>query len=262
MKYSLSAKNLVCRNLESRASYCAELLNPGQCKEITGVFRADSGLLSHSFNVVVSTAVMPAQIIKRFVVDYFAERHSPFTLWHCGSRQMDEGELTEIGLHRRETMVAMAVEVPRLAADEHTVDGLEITPVGSEDLAAYGDIAAAQYEDPREGPQVKKFYRQLQELPAHKYGRLKLFLGRLKGEPVACGCLFSSADALGFFDLHTLKEHRGRGIGSAIFHHLVAEVQNSHHKNAIALTPEDKQQIYLNAGFFAVGEVARYRYEP
>jgi GNAT superfamily N-acetyltransferase len=266
MKYSLSAKNLVCRNLESRASYCADLLNPNQCKEITGVLRADSGLLSHTFNQVVSNAVMPTQIIKRFVVDYFAERHSPFTLWHCASKSLDESALAEIGLQRQDTLIAMAVDIPRLAADDKRPAELEIVPVSPEEIAAYGELVAEQCgdanSDPREIPQVKKFYRKLQEFPEHKRSRLKLYLAKWDGKPAACGCLFSSADALGFYDLCTSGEMRGRGIGRAMLQHLIGEVVNSHHKHAVALTPEDKQEIYLNAGFFAVGEVTRYRFEP
>lgn len=266
MKYSLSAKNLVCRNLEARASYCAGLLNPDHTKEITGVLRSDSGLLSHTFNQAVTNTVMPTRILQRFVVDYFAERHSPFTLWHCASKPLDDAELAELGLKRRESLVAMAVEVQRLAADDELppeLQGkLEIVPVASEELGSYGDIQAAVYNGAREGPQIKKFYHLLEEMPEQKRSRLKFFLGKLEGKAVAGGCLFASADALGFCDLVTLEDYRGRGVGRALFHHLVAQALTSHHKHAVALAPANRQQLLLESGFFAVGEVAQYRFEP
>lgn len=262
MKYSLSAKNLVCRNLEAKASYCAGLLNPDHTREITGVLRTDSGLLSHTFNQVVSNAVMPTRILQRFVVDYFAERHSPFTLWHCANKPLNDAELAELGMVRRGSLVAMAVEVQRLAADEQCPPELELAPAAEEEIADYAALQAEAFDGEREAPQIKKFYRQLQELPEHKRGRLKLFLGKWQGKPVAGGCLFASADALGFYDLVTLEEYRGRGIGRALFNHLVAQALGSHHKHAVALTPVERQELYLDTGFFAVGEVTRYRYEP
>ncbi|WP_323845799.1 GNAT family N-acetyltransferase [Microbulbifer magnicolonia] len=266
MKYSLSAKNLVCRNLESRASYCAGLLNPDHTKEITGVVRSDSGLLSHTFNQAVTNTVMPTRILQRFVVDYFAERHCPFTLWHCASKSLDDAELAEVGLQRRESLVAMAVEVQRLAAEEELPESLrgklEFAPVAADDLVTYGAIQASLFNGTREGPQIKKFYHLLQEVPAQKRSRLKLFLGRLDGEAVAAGCLFASADALGFYDLVTLEEYRGRGIGRAFFSYLVEQALSSHHKHAVALAPPKRQELLLEAGFFAVGEVIHYQFEP
>ncbi|SHF74988.1 Acetyltransferase (GNAT) family protein [Microbulbifer donghaiensis] len=266
MKYSLSAKNLVCRSLESRASYCAGLLNPEHTKEITGVVRSDSGLLSRTFNQAVSNTVMPTRILQRFVVDYFAERHSPFTLWHCANKSLDDAELSELGVKRRQSLVAMAVEIQRLAADEELPEALrgklEFAPVSTEALTTYGEIQGSQYNGEREGPQLKKFYQRLQEIPEQKRSRLKFFLGRLDGEAVAAGCLFASADALGFYDLITLEEYRGRGIGRALFYHLVGQALNSHHKHAIALAPANRQELLLETGFFAVGEVAQYQFDP
>ena len=263
MKYSLSAKNLVCRNLENKAGYCADLLNPKQSKEITGLLRTDSGLLSTRFNQVVSNSVMQPRILQRFVVDYFAERHSPFSLWHCASKPLDDAALEQLGLKRLPPQIAMAAEVKQLAADEKQIEGLEIRPVTTADgIVAFGELVAQMQGYPRESAQIKKFYQQLSELPEHKHSRLKLFLGEYQGKPVATGTLFSSADSLGFYDLATLPDYRGRGIGSTLLQHLINEVLHSHHKHAVALVGEDQQDIWLNAGFYAVGEVAHYEFTP
>ncbi|WP_160152142.1 GNAT family N-acetyltransferase [Microbulbifer sp. ALW1] len=263
MKYSLSAKNLVCRNLENKAGYCADLVNPKQSKEITGLLRTDSGLLSTRFNQVVSNAVMQPRILQRFVVDYFAERHSPFSLWHCASKPLDDTALAELHLVRQAPLIAMAAEVKQLAAEEAEVDGLEIQCVTTADgIIAFGDLIAELQGNPREHAQIKKFYRQLSELPEHKHSRLKLYIGEYQGKPAATGCLFSSADALGFYDLATLPEYRGRGIGNALFQHLLGEVLHSHHKHVVALVGEDQQDLWLNAGFYAVGELAHYDFTP
>ncbi|WP_043320099.1 GNAT family N-acetyltransferase [Microbulbifer sp. HZ11] len=263
MKYSLSAKNLVCRNLENKAGYCADLLNPKQSKEITGLLRTDSGLLSTRFNQVVSNAVMQPRILQRFVVDYFAERHAPFSLWHCASKSLDESEMEALNLKRQPPQIAMAAEVKQLASDEAPHKGLEIKSVNTaEDIIVYGDLIAEMQDCPRETAQIKKFYHQLAELPEHKHSRLKLHLGLVDGKPVATGCLFSSADALGFYDLCTLPDYRGRGLGTAMFQQLVKEVTHSHHKHAVALVGEQQQDLWLNAGFYAVGEVTCYEFTP
>lgn len=266
MKYSLSAKNLVCRNLESRGSYCAGLLNPDHTREITGVVRSDSGLLSRALNQAVANTVMPARIMQRFVVDYFAERHSPFTLWNGANRPFDDAEMAELGLKRKESLVAMAVEVQRLAADSELPGDLqgklEIAQASTEELEIYGELQSKLWNGAREAQQVRKFYHLLQEVPDQKRSRLKYFLAKLDGEPVAGGSLFASAEALGFYDVATLEEHRGRGIGRAVFYHLVEQALASHHKHAVALAPVNRQELFLEAGFFAVGEVAQYAFEP
>ncbi|KUJ82832.1 GNAT family N-acetyltransferase [Microbulbifer flavimaris] len=266
MKYSLSAKNLVNRNLEAHASYCAGLMNVDATKEITGVLRTDSGLLSHSFNQAVTTAVMPSRILQRFVVDYFRERHSPFTLWHCANRPLDAGEMSELGFKRQPSMVAMAAEVVRLAADEELPENLqgklELAPVTTESLEEYGQLQALAYSGEREGPQIRKFYQALAQVPEPKRSRLRYFAGRMDGKMVAGASLYASADALGFYDLFVDEQYRGQGIGRALFHYLVEQLQSSHHKHAVALTPADRQELLLEAGFFAVGEVACYRFEP
>ncbi|GAA5445951.1 hypothetical protein Misp06_04158 [Microbulbifer sp. NBRC 101763] len=266
MKYSLSAKNLVCRNLENHASYCAGLLNPNHTKEITGIVRSDSGLLSGRLNQVVSNSVMPPRILQRFALDYFAERHSPFTLWHSASKPQDDSALAEMGLQRRQSQVAMAAEIQRLSpdaaagADEN--EKLVISPVKKEDLASYAEVQAAGCGSVQEGAQLKKFYRALVDIPEQKRARLKFVLARLEGTPVAAGCLFASADALGLYDLVTLEAYRSRGIGRALFRHLLQQAQASHHRSLVALAPANKQQLPLDCGFFAVGEVARYVYSP
>lgn len=263
MKYSLSAKNLVCRNLENRAAYCADLLNPKQSKEITGLLRTDSGLLSIYFNQVVSNNVAQPRILQRFVVDYFAERHSPFSLWHCANKPLDSEALVELGMEQLPPCIAMAAEVKQLASQPKAVEDLAIRSVNNaDDLLRYGELVAELSGDPRESAQITKFFRQLSELPEHKYSRLKFFIGTLQDKPVATGSLFSSADALGFYDMSTLPEYRGRGIGTAMFHHLLNEVMHSHHKHAVALVDENRQDLLLNAGFYAVGEVARFQFVP
>lgn len=266
MKYSLSAKNLVSRNLEARASYCAGLMNTDATKEITGVLRTDSGLLSHTFNQALTTAVMPSRILQRFVVDYFRERHSPFTLWHCANKPLDEGEMLELGFKRQPSMVAMASEVVRLAAELELPPALqgklELQPVSADALEEYGKLQAQAYSGEREGPQIRKFYQALAQIPEPKRSRLRYYGGWLDGELVAGASLYASADALGFYGLYVDEQHRGQGIGRALFHYLVAQLQASHHKHTVALTPADRQDLLLEVGFFAVGEVACYRFEP
>ncbi|MBY6191170.1 GNAT family N-acetyltransferase [Microbulbifer agarilyticus] len=263
MKYSLSAKNLVCRNLETKAGYFAGLANPNQTKEITGLLRTDSGLLSSHFNQVISNSVVQPRILQRFVVDYFAERHSPFSLWHCASKPLDDVALGELHLLRQPPLIAMAAEVKQLAPNDKPDDKLKIKNVTrAEDVIAYGDLIAASQSCNLEAAQTKKFYKHLSELPEHKYSRLKMHIGEFEGKAVATGCLFSSADALGFYDLWTLPEYRAHGVGSAMFQQMVREVLNSHHKHAVALVGEDQQDLWLDTGFYAVGEVTSYEFTP
>ncbi|WP_299582243.1 GNAT family N-acetyltransferase [uncultured Microbulbifer sp.] len=269
MKYSLSAKNLVCRNLEAHASYCAGLLNPNHTKEITGIVRSDTGLLTSRLNQAVSNTVMLPRILQRFALDYFAERHSPFTLWHSASKPLDDDALAQLGFQRKQSQVAMAAEVQRLAVQgagpsegDLTGGELEVSGVKKEELATYGEVLAAECSSAQEAAELQKFYTALVAIPEQRRARLRFFLARLEGVPVAAGCLFASADALGLYDLTTLQDYRGRGIGRRLFRHLLEQAQASHHRSLVALVPAERQQLPLDCGFFAVGEVARYLFTP
>ncbi|WKD49499.1 GNAT family N-acetyltransferase [Microbulbifer spongiae] len=266
MKYSLSAKNLVCRNLETYASYKAGLISPDHTREITGLVRSDSGLLSGSLNQVVSNTVMPPRILQRFAVDYFAERHSPFTLWHSATKPLDDRALVELGLHRKPSQVAMAAEVQFLTPDSVLAPELRgrltFSQAKKEDLSDYAQVQAAGCGSTREAAQLNKFYGALVDIPEQRRARLRFFLARLDGCAAAAGCLFASADALGVYDLFTLEDYRGQGVGRALFCHLLQQAQASHHRSLVALVPADRQQLPLDCGFFAVGEVACYLYRP
>lgn len=265
MKYSLTAKNLVRRNLEAKTSYYAELVNPGHTKEITGLLRIDSGLHADAFNPVISNSVLPVHIFKRFVVDYFAERHSGFTLLHCASVPFNDQELAEIGVMPIENGIAMAAELSDLGTvdDDRTLSSaLTIEPLGPGDFGNYAAIISNELEDSRERRHLKSLYEKLEELPEFKRQRLKMYIAKWNGEPAGTGALFSSADAIGFYDIVTLPDYRGRGIGTAMFNQLVEDAKCSHHKHAVLQTVADKQDFFASAGFHSVGEIAVYEYHP
>jgi len=85
--------------------------------------------------------------------------------------------------------------------------------------------------------------------------RFPNYLGRLHGEVVAIGTLFVGSQSAGIYDLVTLDDYRRRGIGSAMFQHLLKEASNENRRFCVLQASKDGLGIYTKAGFRTTGDV-------
>src|SRR5215813_10590755 len=88
-----------------------------------------------------------------------------------------------------------------------------------------------------------------------RFPAMRHYLGIYHDEVVATGTLFIGSETAGIYDIATRVEYRHRGIGSAMFAHLLKEAEDSHHRYAVLQASEDGIGIYLKAGFMPVGNV-------
>lgn len=145
---------------------------------------------------------------------YFADLTLPFAFM-CRSDLADacaEG-LAAAGYERSGEIPVMVLDPipPELPKPPASVGHLDISPVESEEeLETYQGVAIEGFGLPREaGPLflTKAFYR----LP-----NVRLYLGRLEGEPVCTSALIATGPVAGIFWVATLESHRGRGLGAAV----------------------------------------------
>jgi GNAT superfamily N-acetyltransferase len=104
-----------------------------------------------------------------------------------------------------------------------------------------------------EGRQVVAYFDGLSQYPMSQYPAMRFYLGIYEGQTVATGTMFVGQETVGIYDIVTLAAYRRRGIGSAIFAHLLQEAQLCQHRHATLQASPDGLGIYERAGFTAVG---------
>ncbi|BBP86766.1 hypothetical protein BsIDN1_03840 [Bacillus safensis] len=83
-----------------------------------------------------------------------------------------------------------------------------------------------------------------------------MFVGYEHHKPVTTGLLFETNDSYGIYDVITRAEHRGKGLGSDMFHYLLTKTENKQ-KCVILQASADGKNIYQRAGFQPIGEMGR-----
>lgn len=92
--------------------------------------------------------------------------------------------------------------------------------------------------------------------------RLVNVLARVDGVPVACGSLFVTGPTAGLYNIATLAEARGRGIGYAVTRELLELARLRGCTEAILHASEMGRPVYERLGFVAVCEVPQYVWVP
>jgi len=82
------------------------------------------------------------------------------------------------------------------------------------------------------------------------------------GEVIATGSLFVGSASCGIYDIVTRADARQRGIGSAMFAHMLREARRFPHHTAVLQASADGTGIYRKAGFIPTGEVLVFDIRP
>jgi GNAT superfamily N-acetyltransferase len=93
----------------------------------------------------------------------------------------------------------------------------------------------------------------------HRAGRpIQMFVGRLGGEPVACGWLARGAGVAGVYGVQTLPEHRGKGYGAALTRAPMRAGRDAGDRVAVLQAAPLAEPLYARIGFRTVAEVGLY----
>lgn len=247
----------VRKNFEEKASYIASIVPGTTVTEYRSFLAVDCGLPSDTFNVlVVRDMSAPAELLA--AVDRFNEKGFPLAVWYWKSdiEDADRSIFLRHGLSYVETHVAMYAVLAEIQAIPLAVEGLEIQQATTaSDLLHFGEVIAALFGDSSEGRQVFAYFQRLSAYPPSAFPAMRYYLGMLHGTVVAAGTLFVGSETVGIYDIVTSDHYRRRGIGSAMFQHLLQDASAWNRRFCVLQASPDGLGIYARAGFSAIGEV-------
>lgn len=104
---------------------------------------------------------------------------------------------------------------------------------------------------------VEQVYRPL--LPA---AEARLFVGRVKGQPVACGHLEQSGDVAGIYNIGVVQEFRRQGLGEAMSWAVLRAGREAGCRVGVLQSSEMAYPLYQKMGFETVVDYYHYYVEP
>lgn len=177
-------------------------------------------------------------------------RHSVplgWLVWPTSRPDLNGETLQNHGFVHAMDLVGMTVDLSELRP-QSAPSGVTVTEVQNrEELAQWMEpcrtsFALSDYD-------ADGFYRALLnagfggESPVHHY------IAWLDGKAVACSTLYLGAGVAGIYDVATLPEARGRGIGAAITRHPLLEAQGKGYKAGILHATPMGDPVYRGLGF-------------
>lgn len=266
-----SADPSVWENVCSHVAFVQRSLPSMRVDGDGALLTVDSGLHSDMFNKILldpNPARHGDPDLERQVaaaVSAFAASGRAFTLWTeegapffperpAGGGAAFWARLGLVAAERETAMKARTAECPQPEAD-----GLRVAPVREEaDLTAFIAVLAA--EEASADPDAARFFRSAAPLLLQESAPMRLFVGRLGDQPVACGELFLSAGGTvaGVHMIVVRRECRRRGLGTAVTLAVMRAAREAGAGAAVLLASAQGLPVYRKLGFRECGLFVEY----
>lgn len=264
------ADPLVWENLCSHVAFVQRSLPSMRVDGSGALLIVDSGLYSDMFNKILldpDPARHGGPDFEQQVaaaVSVFEASGRAFTLWTgdgapffperpaCGGAAF----WARLGLAAAERETAMKARTAVFAQPE--ADELRVTPVREQaDLTAFIEVLAAEASA---DPDVGRFFRAAAPLLLQESAPMRLFVGRLADQPVACGELFLSAGGTvaGVHMIVVRREDRRRGLGTAMTLAVMRAAREAGAGAAVLLASAQGLPVYQKLGFRECGLFVEY----
>jgi GNAT superfamily N-acetyltransferase len=217
--------------------------SPGDVHDDDAVLLS-SGLPVPLFNpaFVTRSPADPGALVTR-VVDHYAALGAPFVLYFRDEVASGLGDAcAAAGLveHWRPPLMVLdpiPATIAELPAD------LDVDPVTTGTLADYSTVLAAGFGMPRDLADV------VASPPLLDIDSLTMLVGTVRGEPTGSAAVFVSAGVAGIYNIATVPQARGRGIGAAMTWAAVRAGRETGATCAILQSSEQGAPVYTRMGF-------------
>jgi GNAT superfamily N-acetyltransferase len=216
-----------------------------------------SGMDYSLFNVVLRTNLDPSNADARIMetLMLLRSRGVPF-FWKI--RESDSPEdlsirLEKAGLRRSEEP-GMAADLEKLKAPPPPPNFRMERVRGRERLEAYVRLLIPAYEAPYS--MVEPFTRMM--LQADLGDKYRHYIGHLNGKPVATSSLLLAKGVAGLYNVSTLREARGKGVGSYMSSAPLLEARDDGYRIGILQASDLGRPVYAKLGFQDRGRLISY----
>jgi GNAT superfamily N-acetyltransferase len=198
------------------------------------------------------------------VLEVFQARRVPLWWWlFPASAPYDLGERLEAhGLAREDDLPGMAVDIADLPCNPLAPPGMTIVRVADD---AVGLAWTEAYASGAGSPDfVAAALGNIVAGDCHEEAALgwRHYVGWLDGEPVACASLFLGAGVAGLYNVATVPEARGQGIGSAMATHALNEAGRLGYRVGVLQATPAGIPLYERLGFACCCAYPQFRWNP
>jgi len=234
-------------------------------EETEEFFRYSTGIPFFLFNVVIESHIPSENAIKKIKenITFFEKRQVPF-LWIIGpsSSPKNMGELLIKNGLVLDKQPGMAYNLKILEAEREPLKKIEIIKVENvETLKVWNDVVLTGFALPKE-LLSDLFYKIFSFMLLNDTPYASAFLAYYKGKPVASSLVFYEAGVAGIYNVTTLEEARGEGIGTAITLAPLIEAKKLGYEIAILQSSEMALNMYKLMGFKEYCQIEWYEWQP
>ena len=220
--------------------------------------RCDGGEVREFGSLVASSSGLPVSVYNRIyafdppnlesfrsAVQWLSDTSDRFQVNATGESASEVADLAvELGLERTETMPAMSISLAGVdAADSPaTIERVD----GGADIAEFATVCSATFGTPA-------------NLGERAYAAfvdgdcVQPFVGRVEGEPAACGVLSTTGAAAGVYTIGVVESHRRRGIGEAMSRRVLRAGRDAGCEVGVLQAEGEALRLYEQIGFERVG---------
>jgi len=250
---------LIQQNFVDKVSYVPRKSAGMSVIETDEFVNVDCGLPADTFNIsVLLKDNTDAERLLRETVEPFTVQNFPMSLW-CWDNISDSTRqaIMKHGLILSEVNIGMYAYTSDLHPAMELPFGFSVRQVGSPmEVRQLGVALSSLFGESMEGEYVRKYYEQLSESTLYKHSDLKLFIGLINDKVVCIGSAMYTENSVGIYDIATVPEQRNKGLGSAMFHYILADIKRSYDGLCVLQASEAGANIYSRAGFQPVCNIA------
>ena len=206
----------------------------------------------------------PAQADGDFIweaIQYFKEREvGVFTCWLEPPLKRSDWDsvLSEYGFGFSDDTPGMAVNLQTLPQTASMPKGLEIRIIeDEEEMRAWAHVFTLGYGMPPDWEDMifEVWFKLGLDFPVQNY------LGYLDGEAVSTSTVFYGAGVAGIYDVATLPETRGHGIGSAMTLAPLLDARRADYRIGVLQSSEMGYGVYQKMGFRHLCQIENYYFK-
>lgn len=224
-----------------------------------------TGIASPMLNGVFRTQLAPSEIEGRIeaTLEYFRSRKLSLMWWVGPSTQPDDlGQHLEAhGFTQWADMHGMAFDL--LALKEHSTSlfNLKIKPVRDiEALREWAHPFAISFGFP--DSTVSTLCDLFASLGLGPHLPLHHYVGYMKGNPVGCSSMFLGTGAAGIYNVGTVPDKRGQGIGFALTCETLSKAREMGYRIGVLHSSPMGLNVYRRIGFKEYCKIKTYVWVP